>query len=550
MQKENKYQSRLPIWIFFALALGVLLGYAVKNVTSGRPVFEPTAKVSELDQVLFYVNEHYVDSVDVQEVEDEAIVQALQELDPHSVYLNKDVLKNENEQMEGEYEGVGIEFFILKDTIQVSTVMNGGPSDELGIKAGDKIITVNDSLVAGTGITNSDVISLLKGRKGTIVDVGIKRGKRKELLDFEITRAPIAINSIDVAYMISDTTGYIKINLFSTKTFQEFQVQLDKLIKSGMENLIIDLRGNGGGIMRDALQILDQLIDGNKTLLTAKGRNYPFQEYQAVSEGLFENGKLAVLIDEGSASASEIVAGAIQDWDRGVIIGRRSFGKGLVQQSYPLKSGGGLRLTVARYYTPSGRSIQRSYENGVEDYYSDFYDRSSSGEMISRDSIKVDSSLTKETLVKKRTVFGGGGIMPDIFIPVDTTKTNEFSTAVYSKGLTREFIYNYADQNQKVIESYSDATDFENRFFVSNSVYQNFVDYAKSLFPKKEFSETDIQSSQSELSQVMKALLARQQFGEEGFYAVFNDSDEMILKALYIFQNEEYESILQLNDSE
>ena len=542
---ENKQYAAIPIWIFTALAIGVLLGYVVRNVTSGRPAFQPVAKISELDEVLGYVDQRYVDSVDISELEDDAIISALKELDPHSMFLPEEMLNRENEQMQGEYEGIGVEFLIVEDTIQVVTAMSGGPSREVGIQAGDRIVTVNDSTVAGVGITNSDVIDMLKGPKGTTVDVGIKRGKRKKLLDFEITRAPIAINSIDVAYLISDTTGYIKINRFSTRTSREFRVQLDKLVKMGMENLIVDLRGNGGGIMRDALEILDEVIGGEKNLLTVKGRRYQKEEYKTLSDGLFETGRLAVLIDEGSASASEIVAGAIQDWDRGVIIGRRSFGKGLVQQSYKLKGGDGLRLTVARYFTPSGRSIQRSYEEGFDEYFSDYYDRSVSGELLSRDSIKVDSSLIKYTLKNKRPVFGGGGIIPDLFIPVDTSRTNQFTTSVFSQRLPSEFIYDYYQSNQSVFESYKDATQFEKRFFISGVLYNRFVEYAKEKLPDETFSADEIATSKEELTLYMKALIARQIFGEEGFFIVMNDSDEIILKALSVMSNEEYTNVLE-----
>ena len=547
--KEQKNNASLPLWIFFTLAVGVLIGYGVRNITSGKPTFKLTTRVSELDEVLSYVKENYVDSVDVEQIKDDAIVGALKDLDPHSVYLSSEVLSRENEQMEGEYEGVGIEFLIVEDTIQVVSALQGGPSREVGIYAGDKIISVNDSTVAGIGITNTEVIQLLKGPDGTTVEVGVKRGNKDELLDFEITRAPIAINSIDVAYMLTDDVGYIKINRFSLKTSQEFKVHLDKLVKSGMESLIIDLRGNGGGIMEDALEVLDQLLSDNKLLLSVEGRRYNRTEYQAIVPGLFEEGRLAVLIDEGSASASEIVAGAVQDWDRGVVIGRRTFGKGLVQQSYNLKGGSALRLTVARYFTPSGRSIQRNYENGVEDYYSDFYKRLNNGELVSKDSIKVDSSLIKYTLKNKREVYGGGGVVPDIFIPVDTTTNSNFMTKVFSKRLASEFIYQYYSNNQDQLQAYKTASEFENKFLFTDSLYRQFLNFvARNL--EEEFTQSEQYAAEEDLSEYMKALLGRQLFGDEGFYVVMNDSDDAILEALSVFNNQTYSNILQSSETE
>lgn len=548
--KKEQNNFKIPLWIFFALALGVLMGYGIRNFTSGRPTFKFTTRVSKLDQVLNYVNEHYVDSVDVKEIEENAIISALTELDPHSVYLSSVIATRENEQMEGEYEGVGIEFLIVDDTIQVVSALSGGPSKEVGIYAGDKIITVNDSTVAGVDITTSKVIEILKGPEGTSVDVGIKRGDKEELLDFTITRAPIPLNSIDVAYMISEDVGYIKINRFSLKTSKEYKIHLNKLVNAGMESLIIDLRGNGGGIMQDALEVLDEIIGGNKLLLSAEGRNYKRTEYQALLDGMFEQGRLAILIDEGSASASEIVAGAVQDWDRGVLIGRRTFGKGLVQQSYNLRGGSELRLTVARYYTPSGRSIQRSYKNGVEDYYSDYYHRLDSGELISKDSIKVDSSLIKYTLLNERPVYGGGGIIPDVFVPVDTSSTTDFITKVFSERLPSEFVYQYFSENRSQLENYKSAGEFEDKFLFGTTLYNRFVEFATSRLPEETLSANNISKSKAELSVYIKAIIARQLFGNEGFYVVMNDSDDAILKALSVLHSDTYNSLLKNSTTE
>lgn len=535
--QEQKSKQYIPIWIFTAMAFGVLFGTGIKRI--GK-----TTKASELDEILHYVKERYVDSADIEKIEDNAIISALKELDPHSTYLPKEILNHENEQMDGQYEGVGIEFFIQEDTIQVASAMIGGPSKEVGIQAGDKIVTVNDSLVAGVGIQNTDVLKLLKGKKGTTVHVGIQRGKRDKLLDFEITRAPITINSIEVAYMLTEDTGYIKINRFSLKTSKEFRVQLNKLVQEGMGSLIIDLRGNGGGIMKDALEVVDQLISGNRLLLSAEGRKYKREDYEGYIAGLFEEGRVAVLIDESSASASEIVAGALQDWDRAVIIGRRTFGKGLVQQPFPLSDGSGLRLTVARYYTPSGRSIQRSYEEGVDDYYEDFYKRRGSGEMLSKDSIKVDSSLIKHTLINKREVFGGGGISPDVFVPVDTTSVNDFMTTAFSKRLPFKFAAKYYEHHKSVLESYENVEDFHDNFFLGRKAYQEFVDYVNAESKEKSYTTLDTQNSRKEMISYIKALIARQLFDDKGYFIVLNDDDKMIIKALNVLGSDEYNTVL------
>lgn len=540
---ENKKNSLLPFWIFAALALGVVGGYGIKNYTSNQRVFHPLTKFSELDEVFFYIKDKYVDSVDIEELEDEAIVEALKDLDPHSIYLNREVLARETEQMDGEYEGIGIEFFIVEDTVTVVTAMNGGPSESVGIRAGDKILTVNDSTIAGVGIMNSDVIKALKGKRGTKVSVGVKRGSKKDLLDFDITRAPIAINSVDVSYMITPDTGFIKVNRFSKDTSKEFLIALDKLTKSGMQNLIIDLRGNGGGFMEDALDMLDQMIDGEKPLLSAEGRKYKQEVYQAGRDGIFEEGKIAVLINEGSASASEIVAGAIQDWDRGIIVGRRSFGKGLVQQSYLLNDGSAIRLTVARYYTPSGRSIQRSYDQGSDAYYENYYNRALSGELLSRDSIKIDSSLIYHTLINNREVFGGGGILPDVFVPVDTLSSNRFTNTVFSQGMLQEFAYDYFSDHDVEFSGFDSPEEFDNQYFINNSLFQDLVSYVESQNDQVSFTDSEKATAQSEISTTLKSLFARQLFGDSGFYLIANEDDSDIKAALSSF-DEQYEEIL------
>ncbi len=542
MEDKRKNNAWLPFWIFAAVAIGVLLGYAIQNYRSGQSGFKVGSGLSDVDQVLMYIQDRYVDSVDVENLEDDAIIQTLKELDPHSIYLTKENVSRENEQMDGEYEGIGIEFFIVDDTITVVTAMSGGPSESVGIRPGDKIVTVNDSIVAGKEITNTDVVKLLKGKKGTKVNVGIKRGQQKKLLDFQIERAPIAINSVDVAYMIQDSTGFIKINRFSKETYKEFKIALDKLVKQGMSSLIIDLRDNGGGIMIDAIEILDELLDDEKLLLSAEGRRYPREEYHAIDDGDFEKGKLAILINEGSASASEIVAGAIQDWDRGLIIGRRSFGKGLVQQPYQLNDGSAVLLTVARYYTPSGRSIQRPYDEGVDKYYENYSQRN--GELFIKDSIKIDSTNIKYSLVNHREVYGGGGIVPDLFVPIDTTGLTNFSKTIYSQGLLQQFVYDYFSEHESEFKGFTNIAEYEDRYFISNTLYQDFVRFVEKD-QDKSFTKIETQGPRRSITRDMKALFAKQLFGEDGFYRVENEYDVMITEALKALNEETYDKLLE-----
>ncbi|MBX2845669.1 MAG: S41 family peptidase [Saprospiraceae bacterium] len=546
MNEGNKHRAlaAIPLWVFTALAIGVAAGFAIRSFTSSKPILQPMGKVGEIEEILHFVKEKYVDTVNVDDLENMAISKTLEGLDPHSSYIPASRMAEELEDIRGEYDGVGIEFYILEDTISVVTTTSGGPSEAVGIRSGDKIVTVNDSTVAGNGITNTQVLKLLKGKRNTKVNVGIKRTGVEDLIGFTITRAPIKLKSVDAAYMLNNNTGIIKVNTFSERTYQEFRISLEKLIQSGMENLIIDLRGNGGGIMREALAMLDEVIDGNKSLLKIEGRKYGVEEYLAERPGAFEAGRLAILIDEGSASASEIVAGAVQDWDRGVIIGRRSFGKGLVQQPYELRDGSSLHLTIARYYTPSGRSIQRSYENGNQEYYDDFYSRYGSGELLSADSIKLDSALLKYTQISKRPVYGGGGIVPDFFVGVDTVGNNRFLQEVSINSIIPQFTYDFYSDNIEMFNGFEELSEFENQFFVTNSTYNDFVDLATSRLKNKTFSDRDIAMSKQEISQTIKALVAKQKFGNKGLYTILDDDDDAIAKAMEVFRGEDYKLAL------
>ncbi|MCB0402125.1 MAG: S41 family peptidase, partial [Flavobacteriales bacterium] len=406
----------------------------------------------KFDALMQYINYAYVDSTDESKMVEDAIVAVLKELDPHSVYIPKKELEKMNEPLVGNFEGIGIQFNILKDTLIVVSPISGGPSEKVGLLAGDKIVEVDGENIAGIGLQNSDVQKKLRGKKGTKVNVGIKRRGSKSTLNFTITRDKIPIFSVDAAYMATPDIGYIKINRFANNTIDEFREGMAKLKEQNMKHLIIDLRGNGGGYLKTAIQLADELLEDRKLIVYTEGLKNPKQEYYTTSKGGFEKGKLVILIDEGSASASEIVSGAIQDYDRGLIIGRRSFGKGLVQKPFSLPDGSAVRLTVARYHTPSGRCIQRPYDEGKEAYYKEFSRRFENGEYLSEDSINFPDSLRYKTLNSNRVVYGGGGIMPDVFVPIDTSMNSTYFNKVNRKGLFSEFTLTYVDKHREELE--------------------------------------------------------------------------------------------------
>ena len=372
-------------------------------------------------RLLRLIDSYYVDSTNIDELTEKAIVNVLSELDPHSVYMSKDEVEKMNEPLVGNFEGIGISFNIFKDTLLVTTTISGGPSEKVGLLAGDRIVEVDNKNIAGIGLKNSDVFKLLRGDKGTTVNLKVFRKNYPELLDFTIVRDKIPIYSLDASFMLNDNTGLIKLNNFSATTTEEFVTAIKDLKKQKMQNLILDLRGNGGGYLNKAIEISEQFLKNQDLVVFTSGLNEPRKDYLASTAGEFKDGKLVVLVDENSASASEIVAGAIQDWDRGIILGRRSFGKGLVQKPYYLTDGSMVRLTIAHYYTPSGRCIQKPYDEGIKEYRKDYEKRLTSGEMYNADSIVFSDSLKYKTLLNGRTVYGGGGIMPDIFVPVDTS---------------------------------------------------------------------------------------------------------------------------------
>lgn len=485
----------------------------------------------KFDALLQYINYAYVDSIKENKIVEDAIVAALKELDPHSVYISADEVKKMNEPLVGNFEGIGIQFNILNDTLIVVSPIAGGPSEKVGILAGDKIVGVNGENIAGIGLQNSDVQDKLRGKKGTKVNVSILRKSSSKLLDFTITRDEIPIFSVDASFMATPDIGYIKINRFAQNTDKEFSDALESLKKQKMKHLIVDLSGNGGGYLKTAIQLADELLDDKKLIVFTEGNKNPKQEYYTAVKGGFEKGKLVILIDEGSASASEIVSGAIQDYDRGLIIGRRSFGKGLVQKPFTLTDGSAVRLTVARYFTPSGRCIQRSYEGGKDDYYNEINRRYNHGELMSEDCITFPDSLRYETINSKRTVYGGGGIMPDVFVPIDTSLYSEYFGTVNRKGLLNDFTLSFMDNKRNEIEKkYSSVTDFATNFDAEQELFNQFIEYAKNN--EVEPVEDQINTSKPIILNRLKALVARNVWGTSAFYQISNEFNNSYLKAI------------------
>ncbi|MEA1872818.1 MAG: S41 family peptidase [Bacteroidota bacterium] len=503
-------------------------------------------QLHKFGRVLTLVNSLYVDTVNQESIVEEAIVAMLQELDPHSIYISKDEVKRMNEPLNGAFEGIGIQFNILDDTLMVVATISTGPSEKLGIMAGDRILTVDGENVAGVGLENSDVLKLLRGEKGSIVEVEILRRGENELLDFSIERDKIPIFSVNSGYIIDDEIGYVKLNRFAKTTDDELEEVFAEFELNNIEKIILDLSSNGGGYMDKAIWLADQFLTESEMIVYTEGVNNPKREYRASSKGHFEDAKVVVLVDESSASASEIVSGAIQDWDRGVIVGRRTFGKGLVQRPFPLPDESMIRLTVARYYTPSGRCIQKSYEDGVEDYATELLDRYEHGEFTNRDSIQFADSLMYITLRNERKVFGGGGIMPDVFIPFDTLAISDFHSKLMRKRLIFNFAIKYIDENRdELAEKYPDFNRFNKNFEVTDALLTKLEEMA--IEEEIEISEeapTDYQVRRLKIH--LKSLIASDLWETNEFYQVNNAMNESVQKAIEILKNDaEYQRLLK-----
>lgn len=478
----------------------------------------------------------YVDTVNESKLVDKAIVETLKELDPHSVYISKKDLARANEGLVGNFEGIGVQFEILKDTINIVHTIHGGPSEKLGILAGDKIIKIESENVTGKKITNQFVFERLRGKKGTKVNISIYRAGKKGLIDYTIVRDKIPINSIDASYIIEPGIGYINLIQFSSTSMNEFVDAMLKLQAQGMKSLILDLRNNGGGYMNTAIDLADQFLTTGKTIVYTQGRMSPREDYKSTDKGMFEQGKLVIMINENSASASEIVSGAIQDLDRGIIVGRRSFGKGLVQRPFQLPDSSEVRLTTARYYTPSGRCIQKSYTEGIDKYYEDYSTRYKHGEMENSDSIKFPDSLKFHTS-RGRTVYGGGGIMPDVFLPLDTTPFTDYFLNLRRKNVLNLFVGDYVDKNRKELQTkYTEFDTFDRMFIVDDPFMKDFLSLAEKQGVK--MNEKEYAVSESLIKSQIKSLIAEKLWDINASYKIINHEDNEVQKAIGVIKDD------------
>lgn len=523
----------LGTYIFFLSILLPVHDADCQNVPTKTDPKETTQKFAA---ALFYIENFYVDSTKPAKLVEQAIINTLKELDPHSAYLSKEELQEANEPLEGSFEGIGVTFQLSKDTILVIAPVPGGPSEKLGIQAGDKIIRINGEDAFGSKVNNKFVMDRLRGKKGTTVDVSIFRKSSASLIDYTITRDKIPLHSIDATFMLNSETGYIKLNRFSKTTMEEFKSSMSQLQESGMKSLVLDLRGNSGGFLGTAVELSDEFLPDSKLIVYTEGLNSPRQEYNATRVGSFEKGRLVILINEGSASASEIVAGAVQDWDRGLILGRRSFGKGLVQRPFNLPDGSVIRLTAARYFTPTGRSIQRPYDEGTESYFKDMSNRFKNGEFIHADSIHFPDSL-KYLTPSKRTVYGGGGIMPDIFVPWDSTQFTEYYSSLVRKGVFNRYTLDFVNLNRtSLLNKYPQFSTFKQSFVVDEKMMKEFLKIAEA--EGVAFNEQQFDSSEAFIRYQIKALIARNLWGMNQYYEVISEADDTLLKALEIIKSE------------
>lgn len=525
--KRNNWIIVLYLLIAFLFGVSVAVNFLPSKKTM---VF--TNQTNKLNEVMNYINRYYVDSVNIDSIYDEAISAVLHSLDPHSAYATPEENKTMMESLEGAFEGVGIQFNIMNDTVMVIATISGGPAEKAGVRAGDRIISVNGKSIIGA--TNDKVFKLLRGKKGTKVKVGVKRSGFSDTYTYEITRNVIPTYTIDVAYMVDAHTGYIKMNEFGSTTVKEFQEAISKLKKQGMTAMILDLRGNAGGFLDAAIGVCDELLPNKQKIVSVEGLKVRPEVFYASRKGSFETGKVIVLIDDFSASASEIVAGAVQDNDRGYIVGRRSFGKGLVQRQFDLSDKSTIRLTTARYHTPSGRCIQRDYKNGTEAYYEEIYDRLAHGEMEYIDSIKQDKSIAYKT-VGGRTVYGGGGIMPDYFVPIHQGNDLDGYYTVANTAALNQFAFHYAnDHKAELTKQYPNAAAFVSKATVSDKELNQMLAYYTKLTKKPVPHLTA--NSQKELKLWIKALIGRNLYNNDAFYPVVNQGDETIQKAMKVLK--------------
>lgn len=523
MNPEKKIRTLLPFLVGVSIALGIFIG----NKYSNSGVSVVTGRMNKLDAVLSYINKSYVDTVDMRELIEDALPKILQELDPHSSYISAQEMKRVSEELEGHFSGIGVSFYVLKDTIVVTSIVPGGPSEAAGIKQWDRIVNVNDTCVANIEITNADILKKLRGEKGSEVKLGLKRDGESDLIDITVTRGDIPVNSVQVSFMQTEDIGYIKVGTFGFNTFNEFISALSKLKSQGAKSFIVDLRGNSGGSLEVVIAMVNEFLNKGDLIVYADGRSFPREDDYANGSGTCKNDDIVVMIDELSASASEIFAGAIQDHDRGLVVGRRSFGKGLVQSQRLLTDGSAVRLTVARYYTPSGRSIQRKYEKGKHDEYEmEAINRYMKGDYSDVDSV---SGLTPFSTLSGRTVYGGDGIMPDIFMPRDTVGINSYYRSLANNDFIQEYAMLYSDLNRNKLSEFSTYEELAD-FLQKQPLLINLVSYADNngIRPRPYY----IQQSKKLFEEQLVSYIVRNFFGEEGFYPVFLQGDSQFIKSV------------------
>lgn len=526
--KKMKYLAAAVICA--AATFGISAQYSRSNSASRQQ--------QKLLMVENIVNNLYVDNVDEEKIVENAVRGILENLDPHSSYSTKEETTSSQETMQGSFSGIGIQFNMQKDTLYVVQTIAGGPSEKVGILPGDRFIAVDDSIIAGRKLKNTDIMKRLRGPKGTKVNIKVKRGSNAELLEFRITRDDIPLNSIDAVYMADGKTGYIRLSRFAATSYKEFKDAITKLKKQGMQQLILDLTDNGGGYMQIAAQIANEMLNRGNLIVYTQGRKSPRQNLNADGSGTFRTQKVVVMINQFSASASEILSGAVQDWDRGVVVGRRSFGKGLVQREFLLPDSSSFRLTIARYYTPSGRNIQKPYIKGDrEDYDKDIIDRYNHGELQSADSIHFADSLKHTTLRLHRTVYGGGGIMPDVFVPLDTTQYTDYHRRLVAKGIISQFALRYVDKNRADLKAqYPDAQKFIKEFTVTDEMLNNLVDAGKA--EKVDFDKSQFAKSKEMLRTFVKAAIANDLFSTGAYFQIVNEQNDIYKEALSIINDD------------
>lgn len=529
---KRNWKIWIPLALALSMAIGIVLGgfFVLRSVNGGGEVVSVSTKgLSKIQTILGLINEDYVDNVNIDSITEDIIPKILSDLDPHTAYIPKEDLQDVDDQLQGSFSGIGVQFNIQQDTVVVISVIHSGPSEKLGILPGDRIVSVNGKPFIGKSVTEEKVLKTLKGKTGTHVKIGISRSSSSKLLSFNVERGIVPVKSVDIAYMATHDIAYIRVSSFGAQTYKEFQQALTQVKNHGAKKFIIDLRGNPGGYLDAVIGMVNEFLSKGDLIVYTKGKAYPRSDAKADGNGTCQHAPVVVLIDEFSASASEIFSGAIQDNDRGLIIGRRSFGKGLVQNQIPFSDGSALRLTIARYYTPSGRCIQKPYKHGdTEDYNKELVNRYLHGEFSNKDSIKLSSRLKYKTK-RGRTVYGGGGIMPDIFVPSDTKGITPYYNKIVNAGLLSEFAFRYADQHRKTLTKFRKWTELEN-YLQRQALLMDFSNYAEMRGVHKNVHQ--IVDSESLIQKSLFAFIARDAVGDNMFYPIVNSTDQCVITAI------------------